>query len=132
MDEPSDFCGTVTADYLTFSSAHTGALTCSGANAQAATGWGVYSIGGNTIIAPSVSAAMQAVPPRRLGWEGHGAKPKDDPESNHFDTAIKRLEQAVERMHREMAGAKVANAISAIHNQQPRDGRPSQYMPEVA
>lgn len=150
MDEPADFVKAVSGvrqalsdsstslasgvdevvNALTFTNNY-GTLTLSGANAQSAACWGVYSIGGNTVIAPSVSAAMRTTPPRRLGWEGYGAQAKDDPESNHFDSALKQLEDAVKRMHREMAGAKVANAITAIHGQQPRDGRPSNFIQET-
>lgn len=152
MDEPADFVKAVAgvrraltessdalasgidevAKVLTLTTKGMGALTLSCTNAQSAACWGVYSIDGRTIIAPSVSAAMRTTPPRRLGWEGYGPQAKDDPESNHVDTAMKRMADAVERMHREMAGAKVANAITAIHNQQPRDGRPARYIPETA
>ncbi len=86
-------------------------------SSTAATPWGVYDMpNGHTVIAPTPEAAKKTTPPKRLGWEN----------CSHFESAMRALELAVERMHREMEAEVVIHAITRMHDRQRRDGRPDQ------
>ncbi len=116
---------------------------------DASSDWGVFVIGGHTVIAPNINAAMRTTPPKQLppslngseyfplvqgdtakrpalGWEGQGGRPADIQAPSDEQDFI----DAVRKIIDEVKGESVAAAMTAMHAQRRSDGRPVPYLPE--
>ena len=97
-----------------------------GCTGDVSSDWGVFVIGGNVVIAPSLEAAMRTTPPKQLGWEGNGGRPAD----LHAPSDEQDFIAAVRNILDEVKGESVAAALTAMHAQRRSDGRPVPYLPE--
>ncbi len=90
--------------------------------------WGVFVIGGHTIIAPNIDAAMRCMAPthKTPAWEGQGGRPAD----LHAPSDEQDFIAAVRKVLDEVKGESVAAAMTAMHAQRRSDGRPVPYLPE--
>jgi hypothetical protein len=62
------------------------------------------------------------------GWEGAGPQPDDDQTAQGWGRGAQDL---LDTLYKQIHGASVTAAISALHDQRRSDGRPSVFLPEV-